>query len=419
MGQSDPSRIYLDHAATSWPKPAEVIRAATDFIVNSGASAGRGGYRRAIDAQRHVTGLRRQLANQVNVRRDDCITIHSGCTAALNIAIHGLIPSAAPGGPHAGGGIVGPGDHVLATAAEHNAVLRPLQVATRRVGARLEVIDCDRNGRVDPADLRAAVTPATKLVAVTFASNVTGCIQPIGDIAEALNGPNRQRDPGDRIRLLCDAAQGFGYLPIDVDRLSIDILAAPAHKGSEGLPGAAMLYLHPDLHTLIQPPFQGGTGHDGRDWEMPAQMPGRLEPGTWNLPAIAAWQAALTQHAKSADGSADKLRHLASRLRSGLKRIPDCEVYGCTDALPIASFRLKSGLPPDEIAAILDVEFGIEVRAGYHCAAAIHRCLGTSEGGTVRISAGHTTTADQIDAAVDAVAEIAAHCTSSGHDSSR
>lgn len=414
MGQPDPTRIYLDHAATSWPKPAQVVAAAVNFLETSGVSAGRGGYRRAIESDRLVAKLRRQLASCLAAPRDDCISLHSGCTAALNAAIHGLMPAAEFGKEHPGGQLVGPGDHVLATAAEHNAVLRPLQVATRRVGARLELVDCDRQGRIDLTKLQAAIDSNTKLVAVTFASNVTGCKQPIGDVAEIVQQQNRSRASDNRIRLLCDAAQGFGYLPIHVDRLAIDILAAPAHKGSQALPGIGVLYLHPDLHTAIDPLWQGGTGYEGQAIEMPIRLPNRLEPGTGNLPAIAAWSVALESTGDPSRSAVDHLRRLSDRLREGLASIPGCELFGCQDGLPIASFRLQSGPPPAEIAAILDVEFGIEVRSGFHCAAAIHSHLGTTDGGTVRMSAGHTTTEDQIDAAVSAVTEIAAQFAPAG-----
>ncbi|MEP4685474.1 MAG: aminotransferase class V-fold PLP-dependent enzyme, partial [Rhodopirellula bahusiensis] len=187
--------------------------------------------------------------------------------------------------------------------------------------------------------------------------------------------------------------------------------AAPAHKGCGGPPGIGMLYLSTEWHDRIQPWMQGGTGHDGRSDAMPQTMPGKLEPGTMNLPAIVGWAAAMNSMAALED-SATELAALSQQLHVGLNAIDGIQVFGRPGPLPIASLDFGPELPPDDAAAILDAEFGIEVRSGHHCAARIHRHLGTDSAGTLRISGGHGTTPEEIDAVIAAVAEIAAQITS-------
>ncbi|MBB3209979.1 selenocysteine lyase/cysteine desulfurase [Rhodopirellula rubra] len=385
-------RLYFDHASTSWPKADGVIEAMTDFMRECGASASRGGYAAARDAGALVARTREALARSIGADDPRCISFHGGCTAALNAAIHGLVPN-----------VVGRGREVITSAVEHNAVLRPLRSATSRVGADLNVIPCDDDGLVDVSRLADAISERTRMIALTHASNVTGMVQPVTEAGRVVADHNAKRDPSNQIVLLCDAAQTFGYLPVDVSSMGVHVLAAPSHKGSGGPVGIAMLYVHRDWHALIEPTVQGGSGHDGLAGEMPKEMPGRLEPGTQNVPAIAGWNAALTRYSPDPDG----MLRLATYMHDGLRNINGVRVVGGRGELPIASLDFGPQLSPAEAAAILDAEFGIEARSGYHCAALVHECLGTQADGTLRLSGGHGTTMDDVDRVIAAVQEIA------------
>jgi len=311
-------------------------------------------------------------------------------------------------------GMISVGDHILATAAEHNAVLRPLVQATESVGASLEIIDCDQDGRVLFDQLVESISERTRLIAIMHASNVTGMLQPVREVSDVVASLNRERSPEHAIKILCDAAQTFGHLPVDVNDLGVDILAAPAHKGCGGPPGIALLYLAKHLHERIVPHMQGGTGHDGSVPTMPMTMPEKLEPGTQNVPAMVGWNAALDWFDQGDHQSllcsqthlSAHLTELSSRLHKRLALIPNLRVLGQPGSLPIASVHFESLLSPAEAASILDVEFGVEVRAGYHCAGKLHACLETEPEGTLRISAGFHTSLDDIDLVCDAIAEL-------------
>ncbi len=383
-----PNRIYLDHAATSWPKDDCVLDAMDDYARNCGAAAGRGHYRSAARADAVLKSIRHQIASRIMAPSEQCISLHCSGTAALNAAIHGCLRH---------------GDHVVTTAVEHNSVLRPLHFVQQHLAVELTIVDCDADGRVDAADVLDAVTDRTRLVAVTHASNVTGAIQPIEAIAEGL-----RTHPA---MLLCDAAQTFGYLPIDVSAMGVDLLAAPGHKGGRGPLGTGLLYASPHCHDSIRSSIQGGTGSRSESLEMPSDYPAKLEAGNMNVAAFAGWDAGL-RHAEPVEVTASRCRDLADRLHRGLRAIKDLRVVGPPGPLPIASI-CADPLTPIDIASILDVEYGIETRAGLHCAALIHQHLGTSPEGTLRISGGAKTTPIQIDAVVKAVAsvlqQVAAH----------
>lgn len=374
-------RIYLDHAATSWPKDACVLDAMDDYARDCGAAAGRGHYRSAAKADAVVTSVRNQIACRIGAPSADCISLHPSGTAALNAAIHGLLRD---------------GDHVVTTAAEHNSVLRPLHFLRQHHAVELTIIDCDCDGLVNAADVLAAVSDRTRLVVITHASNVTGAVQPIEAIAAAL-----RTHP---TLLLCDAAQTFGYLPLDVTAMELDLLAAPGHKGGRGPLGTGLLYASPSCHELIRPSIQGGTGSRSESLDMPSDYPGKLEAGNRNVAALAGWDAGL-RSAEAVAATAGRCRELAIRLHQGLRRIQGLRVVGRPGELPIASVCAEH-LTPTDMATILDVEFGIETRAGLHCAALIHRHLGTLPEGTLRISGGTTTTNQQIDSVVEALSSV-------------
>lgn len=382
---SQRKRIYLDHAATSWPKSDAVLEAMGRFARECGAAAGRGGYQSAAQADQIVALTRRSIATLIGAAKAECVSLHSNGTAALNAAIHG---------------VVRPGDHVVTCAAEHNSVLRPLHHLEKRSSIRLTVIPTNASGIVDVDQLLDAVTDETRLVTLTHASNVTGAVQGVTEVGQAL--ANRGAI------FLCDAAQTFGTLPIDVAATGIDLLAAPGHKASGGPLGTGFLYAAESVHAMLVPHVQGGTGSQSESLEMPSTMPSMMEAGNLNVPALAGWSVALGElRSSDAAARAHHARALASRLHDELASIDHIRVFGGVSELPIASLAIE-GLSPSDAAVILDAEFGIETRAGMHCAALIHPFLGSDPEGTLRISAGHTSTDADVDAAIESLRSMIA-----------
>ncbi|HBJ37639.1 MAG TPA: hypothetical protein DDZ51_23360 [Planctomycetaceae bacterium] len=376
-------RIYLDHAATGWPKPPAVYEAMDRFARQVGASAGRGAYRSASIADEIVASCRRRLARLVNHPSPQNVAFFSNGTTALNAAVFG---------------VVGEGDHVITTAIEHNSLLRPLNWLVQHRGIELDIVPCDEFGRVDPAAVVGRLRPTTCLVAISHASNVTGAVQDVAAIGGMMRG-------GETL-LLCDAAQTLGYMSIDMQASGIDLLAAPGHKGACGPLGTGMLALSGRAAAQMKPTIFGGTGSISQQLEMPTAMPGMLEAGNLNVTAIAGWDAGLSvlavenpsSRSDDQDQIASRLRHLTSEIE-GVRALTG-------GVLPIVSLVFDA-VDVGMVATLLDTEFGIEVRSGLHCAALIHDFLGTGPQGTLRISGGHGTTLDEIDRLGEALKEIA------------
>ena len=374
-------RIYLDHAATSWPKSDAVLVEMDRFARHCGAAAGRGGYQSAAESDRVISMARKTIANIIGAKSPNEISFHSNGTTALNTAIHG---------------VVRPGDHVVTTAAEHNSVLRPLHHLQTNQQIDLTIVPTDNQGLVDASQLLDYVTEKTRLVALTHASNVTGAVQPIEQVGEALQNTDTL--------FLCDAAQTFGMLPINVSEVGIDLLASPGHKSSGGPLGTGFLFAATSTHDQFIPFVQGGTGSQSESLEMPSNMPSMLEAGNLNVPVIAGWTVALADQ-KDVASRARHASELTRQLHDGLSKIDGVEVFGSCSCLPIASISIE-GLSPSDGAAILDSEYGIETRSGKHCAALIHKHLGSEAEGTLRISAGHSTEPQEIDAALESIRDI-------------
>ncbi len=381
------TRIYLDNAATSWPKPAAVYDATDHYQREIGAPAGRGAYRSAQQAQRIVAETRTACAQLLGIPNSQQLVFTQNGTAALNQAIHGLLH---------------PGDHVVTTVCEHNSVLRPLQMQTEQNDVQVTYVSCDAAGYVDPAAIAKAISPNTRLVAITHASNVTGAIQPIAQIAKVAHKSG--------VLLLVDAAQTAGCVPIDVQALDVDLLACGGHKGLLGPLGTGLLYIRPGLEEKLRPIQQGGTGTDSLLQTQPAQLPEKLESGNLNLPALAGLGAA-TNVLKEKTVAAIQKHHSqrTSQLLKGLARLPAVKVYGPPADQPrvaVVSCTID-GYDPQEFAAALDASCGIECRAGLHCAPRMHAALNTADtGGTVRFSPGWSTTAEEIDKTLNAIATL-------------
>ncbi|RIK83122.1 MAG: hypothetical protein DCC67_06280 [Planctomycetota bacterium] len=381
-------RIYLDNAATSWPKPEAVYAALDKFQREVGAAAGRGGYRDAVEAQRVVASARREIAALVGAADPSRIVFGGNGSDALNLAIHGTLR---------------PGDHVVATVCDHNSVLRPLAEQTRTNNVSVTYVGCDGAGYVSPDDVRAAIRPNTRLVVVTHGSNVTGAIQPLAEIADAAKAAGAL--------VAVDAAQSAGHVGIDVARLRVDLLAASGHKGLLGPAGTGFLYVAPGVESCLRPIRQGGTGVESQLDHMPEELPTRYEAGSLNAPALAGLAAAVRYLREQSIGEiAAHEAMIVDRLVDGLRAISGVRVYGPGPGQPrgpVVSFSV-GGYDPQEFAAALDAASGVQCRAGLHCAPRMHEALGTSPlGGTVRMSPGWATTPAQVDRALEAVAAIA------------
>ncbi|QAY67502.1 aminotransferase class V-fold PLP-dependent enzyme [Paenibacillus protaetiae] len=379
--------IYLDHAATSWPKPSSVIEAVQHAMLHEAANPGRGSHRMAVQASRVIFQARKELSKLFHVHNPNDIVFAANTTAALNLAIKGFIRE---------------GDHVIATAVEHNAVRRPLEYAKRVMNVQVTYVEADEEGTVTAEQVLAALQPNTKLVIVNHSSNLLGTIQPVEQIAESLKGKG--------IKLLVDAAQSAGLLPIDVQAMGIDMLAFPGHKGLLGPQGTGGLYIHPDID--LEPHMHGGTGSQSEAPEQPAVRPDRYEAGTLNTPGIAGLGAGVRYVLQEGTAAIyEKEWRLSQRIMEGLLQLNRIRILGPRLGSPrtgIVSF-VAEGIDPSEMSFILDQHYGIAVRAGFHCTPLAHESAGTTGTGAVRASVGCFTTEEECDRLIEAVKEISAH----------
>jgi cysteine desulfurase family protein len=382
-------RTYLDNAATSWPKPESVYQAVDRYQRKLGAPAARSGYAEAGEVNRLVEQARMAVARILGVKTPSCVAFCHNGTDALNAAIHGAL--------HRGG-------HVVTSDAEHNSVLRPLAMLAAEGRITLTHVACDTAGEIDPVDVRRALRPATRLVAIQHASNVSGAIQPLAEIGKTVHSHGAL--------FLIDAAQTLGHLPFSVDDFNCDLLAAPGHKGLLGPLGTGILYVRPGIEAQLQSFRQGGTGTHSESDEHPGDMPAKFEAGNLNVPGIVGLRAGCEYLLEQ---GVDRLHRSESRLveqfRSELESVDNVAIYGpeaARDRVGVVSLNVQ-GYDPQDVAASLDATYRIQVRAGLHCAARIHAALGTHQrGGTVRFSVGPFNTAEEIAAAAAAVREIAA-----------
>ena len=385
-------RIYLDNAATSFPKPTAVYDAVDRYQRSSGVSIGRGAYREAIESQRLLDQCRQRAAMLLGAKSPDRIVFTYSGTDGLNMAL---------------GGLCHPDDHVVTSELEHNSVLRPLRWLSETRGVEVTFVAPRNNGRIEPADVRAALRPNTRLVAIQHASNVTGVVQPIAEIGEVARANGSL--------MLVDAAQTAGHLPINLSQMPVDLLACPGHKGLLGPLGTGLVYLRPGIEQQLDCYRLGGTGTQSEDDHQPTQMPERYESGNHNAPGLAGLNAALEYLQSETVETVRRAEvELTGRLVEGLRSLARVTVSGQASrgeqTLPqvgVVSFNVK-GFAPHEAASILDDSFGIQARAGLHCAPGVHRWLGTLEtGGTIRFSVGPFTTTAEIDHAIASVRELA------------
>ncbi len=377
--------IYMDNGATSFPKPPEVLEAFIDCAANYCANPGRSGHFAAARTAQEIFKVRLAAAQLFNIDNAGRIIFTKNCTEALNIAIKGILRE---------------GDHVVTSSMEHNSVIRPLY-ELRKKRIHTTVVPCDADGFLNPEHIKRALTANTKLIVLTAASNVTGTKMPLEEVGRIAlrNG----------IVFMVDGAQGAGHMSIDVKRMGIDILAVPGHKGLLGLQGSGMLYVRDDID--IDPLISGGTGNLSKELSQPAEFPEGFEAGTLNSPGIIALGAAIKMLNKiGIDVIEEYERRLTERLQRGLENIEGVRFYGPSDShckTAVTAMNI-TGVNCEETALLLNDEFGIAVRAGFHCSPLAHKTIGTYNCGCVRICPGFYTTEKEIDEVIEAVRSIAA-----------
>lgn len=375
--------IYFDNAATTFFKPQEVINAAVNTIKNLSVNPGRAAHFLSVKGSALMWHARTSLADFFGCDDPSRVIFTSGCTHALNAAIFGSNLY---------------GKHVITTALEHNAVLRPLFELKRRGHISLTVIYPGDDGTIDPSSVLQAIRQTTAMVAMTHVSNVTGAVNPVEKTGEICykNG----------IFFLVDAAQSAGHIPLDVKKCHIDMLALPAHKGLHALPGCGALILSEKAE--ITPFIFGGTGTNSSSLVQPASYPEGLEAGTLNLPGIAAMARAANLCKSEFSARKQKLETLTRLLFKGLSEIKGVRIYS-PESSPsgIVSFNL-SHLDSGEVADILSEKHRACVRSGLHCAPLLHRATGTEQKGMVRASLSFYNTEEEVAEFVKATKEISA-----------
>ena len=383
-------RIYFDNAATSWPKPESVYVAVDRAQREIGASAGRGSHASVAEASRLIGQTRTLVANLIHAADPNEIAFTFSGTDSLSTAIFGTLNA---------------GDHVVTTVIEHNSVLRPLMDLQQRGIIDVTIVGCDEAGFVQANDIIDAVKSNTRVICLSHASNVTGSLQPIHSIKSSLtNSANPD------VLLLIDAAQTLGSVPIDVQEIGCDMLAAAGHKSLLGPLGTGILYIDSKVVDQILPLRLSGTGTEGSIEFQPTKAPEKFESGNFNLPGIAGLRAGLeflgTDEFQQLNERLGE--HLALMINS-MTAMENLTIQGPheNDRVAVVSLSLEN-FDCREASAVLDSTWGIQSRAGIHCAPFLHRTLGTEQsGGTLRFSPGLFTNREEVETLLNALSELA------------
>ncbi|OGO01316.1 MAG: cysteine desulfurase [Chloroflexi bacterium RBG_13_53_26] len=379
--------IYLDNAATSWPKPEAVYQAMDNFMRHTGANPGRSAHQLSIEAGRIIYETRESLSMLFGIGDPMRIVFTSNATEALNVVIRGLLH---------------PGDHVITSSMEHNSVMRPLR-HMEKLGVEVTVVKCSSEGFLNPHDVEQAVGPHTRLVILNHASNVVGTLLPVAEVGQI----TRRRG----VLLMIDAAQTMGCYPVDVEEMHIDLLAFSGHKGLYGPQGTGGLYIRKGIESSIEPLKYGGTGSRSEHEYQPDFLPDKYESGTPNTVGLAGLGAGVRFVLEQGVNEIQKREQVLTRsIIDGLKAIPGVTIYGDSDPrkrVAVVSFNI-SGLIPSEVAMQLEEYHQIMCRPGLHCSPIAHKTLGTFPQGTIRLSPGYFTSDDDIEGTLEAVRRIIA-----------
>ncbi len=380
---------YFDNAATSWPKPRAVLKAMKNFFLHEGGNPGRSGHSKAIGAGKIVLNARERLAELFHIADAARIVFTKNATEALNIVLLGFLSA---------------GDHVITSSMEHNSVLRPLTFLEKN-GVEVSIVPADTTGQVSPESMMQAVRDTTRLIAITHASNVTGTLHDIGTLGQYC----RTR----HIRLLVDAAQTAGTVPIDVEQMQIDFLAFSGHKGLLGPQGTGGLFIRDE--AALRPLMRGGTGSLSDLEEQPEFLPDRYESGTLNVLGLAGLGAGCEFLLKTGvEKIMEHDRHLLDIFLRGLSGNSRVQVYGGDDRQKhtgVLSLNIHE-MSPSTVGERLEQDQGILTRIGLHCAPRAHKTIGTFPDGTVRFSWGYFTGEKDIVKVVRAIKRLTERSTS-------
>jgi cysteine desulfurase / selenocysteine lyase len=376
--------IYLDNAATSFPKPECVYEEIDRCMRKYCANPGRGGHSMSIEAGRAVTEARDIVCEFFNIDNPMQLSFTKNATEALNIAIKGCLK---------------PGDHVITTCMEHNSVMRPLKTLERDSGIELTTVKGSALGEIEPEDIEHNIKKNTRLIVCTLSSNVNGIVMPVKDIGSIA------RQAG--ILYLVDASQGAGSIPVDIADQNIDMLAFPGHKGLFGPQGSGGLFVRDGIK--LKPLMEGGTGSNSEYVYQPEMMPDLLESGTVNTPGIIGLCTGIKYiTSRGIEGIREYKHKLIQRLIQGIADIKGIKLYSRyekSNNSGIVAINLD-GYDSTELSYILDKDYGIATRAGLHCAPFAHRILGTDRIGLVRFSVSCLNTLQEIDIAIKALKKI-------------
>ncbi|MGD9159330.1 MAG: aminotransferase class V-fold PLP-dependent enzyme [Desulfobacteraceae bacterium] len=376
--------IYLDNAATTFPKPEGALERMVKVFKKKGVSPGRGSYDLAFEAEDIVFDVRSRLARLFNTTAPERVVFTSNATDSLNIALHGIVKK---------------GDHVVSTRLEHNSVLRPLYHLREKGVISYDLVDFDGKGFVDPDDISRVIKENTKLVVINHVSNVLGTIQPVKEIGQICSKKG--------VHLVIDAAQSAGVIPVDMEGMNISAVAFTGHKSLLGPTGTGGLAISPDLE--IDPTRFGGTGINSESPIHNESYPHRLEAGTVNMIGIIG----LSEGLKYIEDNKIESIHrremeLFCKLRDGLSNLETVEYYCADDSenhAALLTVNIK-GMNPGDTGSILDADFNIAVRTGLHCAPHVHENIGTFPYGAIRFSLGPFNTEDHIYLAIEAMTQI-------------
>lgn len=377
--------IYLDNAATTFPKPERVYHAIDNCLRTYGANPGRSGHKFALTAAREIYKTRELAADFFGIKDPLQIVFTSNATESLNLAMKGVLKD---------------GDHVITTSMEHNSVIRPLN-ALQENGITYSIAKCNNMGMLEPQEIESAIWENTRMIAVTHASNVTGTEMPILDILEIAHKH--------KILVLLDASQTAGILEIDLHRYPVDLLAAPGHKGLLGPQGTGLLYIREGLD--LTPLKEGGTGSKSEDLNQPETLPDRYESGTLNTPGIVGLGAGIEFVKSYRKGIYNHESELTQFFIDELEKISGVTIYGADNRnikrVGVVSINVGD-LTSTETSFLLDQEFDIYTRPGLHCAPLAHKTIGTLDRGTVRFGLGYKTTENEIILTLEAIRKILA-----------
>lgn len=379
------NQIYFDNGSTSWPKAPGVAEAMSELLTKGAFNINRGNYEGAYEVESIVLDTREQLARLFHAKSSKRVLFSPGITYSLNTFIKGFLK---------------PGDHVIVTGIEHNAVMRPLR-QMEHIGVTYDTAYTDTEGAVAPEAVESLVRPNTKAVIVSHASNVCGTIMPIEEIGDICHRRH--------IFFVVDTAQSAGTLDVDMEKCGIDFLAFTGHKGLLGPQGIGGFLISEELDSLMEPFVAGGTGSRSDSYDMPESLPDKYESGTMNLPGIIGLHAALSHIEKAGVEEIHRRKmELTGYFIERIKELPDIRVVGKKGTVGRTSVVSLDFKKEDNavMAFGLESDYGVMTRVGLHCAPLAHRSLHTYPKGTVRFAFGTANTEEEIDICIEGIKSL-------------